>query len=148
MFTYDPWIRIRDDSYHHHNLFGWVTLVAATAHGVYFLFHRPMSWSEFYSGVGAWIALVLLAVSGMLMGNVARRPVRARVSRISHIALTVGYAGAVILHFHAGALLGGILFAAAFAAMGLMWVIMKLAQATKRFGTHYRADARADKDNM
>ena len=107
-----------------------------------------MSWSEFYSGVGAWIALVLLAVSGMLMGNVARRPVRARVSRISHIALTVGYAGAVILHFHAGALLGGILFAAAFAAMGLMWVIMKLAQATKRFGTHYRADARADKDNM
>lgn len=86
-------------------------------------------------------------LSGMLMGNVARRPVRARVSRISHIALTVGYAGAVILHFHAGALLGVILFAAAFAAMGLMWVIMKLAQATKCFGMRDRADAPANKNN-
>lgn len=116
----------------HHNLFGWVTLAAATAHGVYFLFHAPQNWSEFDSGIGAWVALVLLAVSGMLLGNVAKRPQRARVVRVSHVALTAGYVGAIVLHVHGSVLLATILFSAAFAAMALMWALMRLVKSAKR----------------
>lgn len=116
----------------HHNLFGWVTLAAATAHGFYFLFHAPNTWFEFYSGVGAWFALVLLAVSGMWIGHVAKVPNRVKVMRISHIALTIGYAGAILLHIRGSIFLAGFLFAAAFLAMGLMWVIMRLTHSLKR----------------
>jgi hypothetical protein len=116
----------------HHNLFGWVTLTAATAHGIYFLFHSPGSWFEFFSGVAAWIALVLLAISGIWMNNVVKTPKRAKVTRVSHIALTVGYAGTIELHFHGSLLLAALLFAAALVAIGLMWIIMRLTQSLKQ----------------
>lgn len=117
----------------HHNLFGWVTLVAATGHGVYFLFHRPNTWAEFYSGVGAWIALVLLATSGIFIGRLRKSPARSKAILISHMALTAGYAGAILLHIRASAILAGVLFTAAFAAVLLMWGFLRLTETTRRF---------------
>jgi hypothetical protein len=115
----------------HHNLFGWVTLIAASAHGIYFLFHTPNSWFEFYSGVAAWIALVLLAISGMWMINVVKIPKRAKAIRVSHIALTIGYAGTIELHFRGSMILAVLLFAAAFVGIGLMWIIVRFTQSLK-----------------
>lgn len=115
----------------HHNLFGWVTVVAATAHGIYFLFHSPDSWFEFYSGTGAWIALVLLTISGMWMNNVVKTPKRAKAIRVSHIALTIGYAAAIELHFRGSMVLAVLLFVAAFTGIGLMWVIVRYTQSFK-----------------
>ncbi|QQE80007.1 hypothetical protein [Alicyclobacillus sp. SO9] len=117
----------------HHNLFGWVTLAAATAHGLYFLFHQPNSWEEFYTGVGAWIALVLLAISGFFTSRLHKSPIRAKAVRISHMALTAGYAGAIWLHIQGSVIIAGILFTAAFAAVIVMWGLVRLTESTLRF---------------
>lgn len=117
----------------HHNLFGWVTLAAATGHGIYFLFHKPNTWEEFYTGVGAWVALVLLAASGIFISRLRKSPMRAKATRISHIALTAGYAGAIFLHIRGGVFLAGVLFAAAFAAVLVMWGLVRLTESTMRF---------------
>jgi hypothetical protein len=110
----------------HHNLFGWVTLIAAGVHGFYFFLHAPKSWYEFYTGIGAWIALALLAITGMTMSKVAKVPERAKIIRQSHVILTIGYAAAIILHVPGSIFLGVVLFGAAFIAMGIMWGGMRL----------------------
>lgn len=110
----------------HHDLFGWVTLAAATSHGIYFLFHKPKHLSEFYSGVGAWAALAFLVFSGILMKYTGKRTNRTKILRISHIALTAGYSGAIVLHFRGSLFLSLFLFTAAFIAMGIIWGLMQL----------------------
>lgn len=114
-----------------HNLFGWVTLAAATAHGVYFLFHAPNHWADFYTGIAAWAALVLLAISGIWIGKTAKVPKRAKFIRGGHITLTAGYAGAIILHFRGSIFIAAFLFVAAFIAMAIMWGFVRLAQSLK-----------------
>lgn len=115
----------------HHNLFGWVTLAAATAHGIYFLFHQPHNWSEFYTGAGAWAALVALAVSGIRMDHFAKGPKSIMATRVWHLALTLGYSGAIVFHFRGSIFIAAFLFAAAFIAMGLIWGFMQVAQSLK-----------------
>lgn len=119
----------------HHSLFGWVTIVAAFAHGFYFLFHAPTSLLEFYSGIGAWVALVLLAVSGMLMGRFIKAPRRAKIMRFSHIALSVGYLGAMVLHFRGSIFISALLFAGAFLSLGILWGFIRFSQAMKSHET-------------
>lgn len=115
----------------HHNLFGWVTLAAATAHGVYFLFHQPNNWSEFYTGAGAWAALVALAVSGIWMDHFAKGPKSIMATRVWHIALTLGYAVVIVFHFRGSIFIAFFLFAAAFIAMGLIWGLVRVTQSLK-----------------
>lgn len=115
----------------HHNVFGWVTLITAGCHGFYFLFHTPNSLFEFYSGAVAWIALVLLALSGIWMTRMAKLPKQAKIMRFSHLSLTMGYAGALFLHFRGSLFLSVLLFTAAFISMGLMIGATRLTQFLK-----------------
>lgn len=110
----------------HHNLFGWITLAAATGHGAYFLIHPARSAYEFWTGVGAWVALALLATSGLWMGRVVADPDRAKLTRMYHGVLTLGYVAVLALHFNGSLLLTVFLLLAAFAALFLMWGFLRL----------------------
>lgn len=116
----------------HHGLFGWVTLIAAAAHGFYFLLYPTRHWSEFYTGVAAWLALAVLAITGHWIKRAAPAPQRVKNLRSTHLALAIGYASAIILHYPAGLLLAGVLIGAALAAMGLMGVFMRLVADLRR----------------
>lgn len=94
------------------------------------LFHQPSTWAEFYSGVGAWIASVLLATNGIFIARLRKSPMRAKAVRISHIALTAEYAGAILLHVQGSIFLAGILFTAAFTAVMVMWGLVRLTATT------------------
>ncbi|EKN70262.1 hypothetical protein BABA_06236 [Neobacillus bataviensis LMG 21833] len=51
----------------HHTLIGYAVLSLATSHGVYFLLKGTDKMLSFYSGIGAFAALVIVSTAGFLV---------------------------------------------------------------------------------
>ncbi|MGZ4123841.1 MAG: hypothetical protein ACXVOI_11645 [Tumebacillaceae bacterium] len=81
-----------------HIVFGWVTLITVTAHGLYYLFvYSDKRW-DVYTGWSSWGALCVLALLGVFFDKKLTSRQSIKRVKIYHIGLAFVFVVGVTLH--------------------------------------------------
>lgn len=74
----------------HHILFGWATILAASAHGVYYLLLYPYRQLQVFTGSIAWLCLVFLAGVGVWLNEkLTTKKMNSKRTRMHHFTWAV-----------------------------------------------------------
>jgi hypothetical protein len=83
----------------HHNFFGWIVLITATAHSLAFLpLLGRISFGAVWSGALAWIVVTLLFGIGLIVDQMVKRKRRFAQIRLWHIGIALAFFAAIIIH--------------------------------------------------
>ncbi|MCP8971341.1 hypothetical protein [Ectobacillus ponti] len=80
----------------HHTLVGYAVLSLSVSHGVYFLLKGSKHVLQFYSGIGAIIALLLVSFAGILLQKLGVRKSLAKYRRIHQVIASLFGIGLLI----------------------------------------------------
>lgn len=81
-----------------HILFGWLALVTATAHGIYYLVVKTDRAFEVYTGWFAWGTLCVLTAMGIWFDKRLTEKKKIKNIKLYHIGLAFLFAAGALLH--------------------------------------------------
>ncbi|UOF92471.1 hypothetical protein LSG31_10095 [Fodinisporobacter ferrooxydans] len=82
----------------HHILLGWLTIVTAGAHGIYYMLQYPNQAFRIYTGLVAWILLVILAGLGAFLNYKLRDKQKSKTTRLYHIVFAIFFLAGMVIH--------------------------------------------------
>jgi hypothetical protein len=82
----------------HHISLGWLAIMVATAHGVYWLLRYPNFRGRTFTGLTAWVTLALLVVFGACLDYRIKVKILPKKIRLYHITLAIVFIVAMFLH--------------------------------------------------
>jgi hypothetical protein len=82
----------------HHMFIGWLTLITATAHAVYYLLRIPHKMDRGLTGLTAWMLLAILASLGYWFQRGLQRKQHLKQVRTLHVVIAVVFLFVLILH--------------------------------------------------
>ncbi|KEO84910.1 hypothetical protein EL26_02550 [Tumebacillus flagellatus] len=81
-----------------HIVFGWITLVTVTAHGLYYLFVSTNKTFEVYTGWISWGVLVVLTLLGVFFDKKLADKQKIKRVKLYHIGFAFVFAAGALLH--------------------------------------------------
>jgi hypothetical protein len=84
----------------HHMFLGWVTVILASGHGVYFLLFPDNKIKYFYTGLAALIGLVIVAGVGIVFDQFMKKNKAVKAGRRYHFAAAVLFAVLFLVHLY------------------------------------------------
>jgi hypothetical protein len=83
-----------------HQFLGWVTVMVASGHGLYFILFPDKKLKFFYTGIAALIGLILAAGVGIVFDQLMKRNKAVKAGRRYHFAAAVLFAVLFLVHLY------------------------------------------------
>ena len=78
-----------------HTLFGWIVVAAGTAHSLYFLLFIPSDMNGVFSGILAFVVMILMVLFGYKLNQKVRTT---KYVRLSHTLLGIAFMIGLVYH--------------------------------------------------